>query len=104
MRTGWARHLVRTYMGRAAPPIQRNIGSPAATPKTLEAVNSDADFLTRHAVQVASRFHHTAKILLAASPVWTLKTTRTELLRQAVAEILNRWAGREALIQKLVVA
>ena len=41
----------------------------------MQAVNSDADFLTRHAAQIASRFHHTAKILLTASPVWTLMTT-----------------------------
>jgi len=52
----------------------------------MEAVNSDADFLTRHAVQIASRFHHTAKILLASSPVWTLMTTAVE--RAAVGHVV----------------
>jgi len=33
----------------------------------VQAVNSDADFLIRHAAQMASRFHHTTKILLTAS-------------------------------------
>src|SRR5258706_16130222 len=53
-------------------------GPPAATPKTMQAVNSDADFWTRHAAQIASHFHHTAKILLTASPVWTLMTTAVD--------------------------
>jgi hypothetical protein len=51
----------------------------------MEAVNSDADFLTRHAAQIASRFHHAAKILLTASPVWTLMTTAVD--RAAVGHV-----------------
>jgi hypothetical protein len=39
-----------------------NIGSPEATPKTMQAVNTDADFLTRHASQIASRFHHPSNL------------------------------------------
>jgi hypothetical protein len=38
----------------------------------MQAVNTDADFLIRHAAQIASLFHHIAKILLAAAPVWGL--------------------------------
>src|SRR5215467_5570202 len=32
---------------------ERNIGSPAATRKTMKVVNSDADLLSRHAAQMA---------------------------------------------------
>jgi len=36
---------------------RRNISFPSATPKTMQAVNSNADFLTRHATQICpSRF------------------------------------------------
>jgi hypothetical protein len=56
----------------------RNIGSPLATPKMVKVVNSGADFLTRRATQIASRFHDAAKILLATSPVWTLMTTAAD--------------------------
>jgi hypothetical protein len=59
---------------------QRNIGSPRATPKMMQAVNSDADVWPRHAAQIASRFHHTTKILLTASPVGTLMTTAVVLV------------------------
>jgi hypothetical protein len=41
-------------------------------------LESDADFLTRRATQMASPFHDAAKILLATSPVWTLMTTAAD--------------------------
>jgi hypothetical protein len=44
----------------------------------VKVVNSGADFLTRRATQIASRFHDAAKILLATSPVWTLMTTAAD--------------------------
>ena len=71
--------------------LWRNIGSPSATPKTMESVNSDADFLTRHAAQTASRFHHTAKILLTAAPVWTLVATAVD--RAAVGHVVASTHG-----------
>jgi hypothetical protein len=57
----------------------------------MEAVNTDADFLTRRAVQIVSRFHHTAKILLTASPVWTLMTTAVD--RGAVGHVIASTHG-----------
>src|SRR5713226_1008440 len=62
----------------------------------MEAVNSDADFLTRHAAQIASRSHHTAKILLTASPVWTLMTTTVD--RAAVGHVVASTRGEKSLI------
>ncbi len=63
----------------------------------MEAVNSDADFLRRHAAQIASRFHHAAKILLTASPVWTLMTTAVDRAaeqdRYGVASTHARYPG-----------
>src|SRR5215467_10204150 len=69
-----------------------NIGSPGATRKTMQVVNSDADLLSRHAPQMASRFHHTTKILLTASPVWTQMTTAVD--RAAVGHVVASTHGR----------
>jgi hypothetical protein len=57
----------------------------------MEAVNSDADFLTRRATQMASQFHDAAKILLTASPVWTLMTTAVN--RAAVGHVVASTHG-----------
>src|SRR5258708_3847500 len=57
----------------------------------MQAVNTDADFLTRHAAQMPSRFHHTAKILLTASPVGTLMTTAVD--RAAVGHVVASTHG-----------
>src|SRR5262249_55345490 len=57
----------------------------------MQVVNSDADLLSRHASQMASRFHHTTKILLTASPVWTQMTTAVD--RAAVGQVLASTHG-----------
>src|SRR5215831_14717644 len=68
-----------------------SIGSPGATRKTMQVVNSDADLLSRHVAQMASRFHHTTKILLTASPVWTQMTTAVD--RAAVGHVVASTHG-----------
>src|SRR5215468_3736751 len=68
-----------------------NIGSPGATRKTMQVVNSDADLLSRHVAQMASRFHHTTKILLTAAPVWALMTAAVD--RAAVGQVVAATHG-----------
>src|SRR5262249_28842094 len=57
----------------------------------MQMVNSDADLLSRHTAQMASRFHHTTKILLTASPVWTQMTTAVD--RAAVGHVVASTHG-----------
>jgi hypothetical protein len=73
-----ARRIASAIASAADPLTSVRLGSPLATPKTVKVVNSGADFLTRRATQMASRFHDAAKILLATSPVWTLMTTAAD--------------------------
>jgi len=47
----------------------------------MQAVNTDADFLTRHAAQMPSRFHDAAKILLNSVAKWTLNDTESHCSR-----------------------
>jgi hypothetical protein len=58
----------------------------------MQAVNSDADFSIRHAAHMVSRFHHTAKILLTAAPVWTLMTDCSGPSRGWAYSSLDAWS------------